>query len=72
MKVDQIIREAISNAVKQYDQSPTLTTKLIAWMNAVIDGKEESLHIDVVFDQTKPLDETEIQAIELVDKIFNS
>lgn len=72
MKVDQIIREAISNAVKQYDQSPTLTTKLIAWMNAVIDGKEESLHIDVVFDQTKPLDEGEIEEIELVDRIFRN
>lgn len=57
MPLDKKIEQALEEAVKKYNQQESLTKKLIAWVNAIIDGRDEELHASVVFDVTSPLED---------------
>jgi hypothetical protein len=57
MSLDPKIEKAIEKAVQKYDQPASLTKKLTAWVNAIIEGKGEDLHAKVVFEETVPVEE---------------
>lgn len=58
MSIYQIMKDAISETVKDENQSKQLSHKIIAWLNALISGNEDigdkdaSLrHLELIYDE---------------------
>jgi hypothetical protein len=59
MMVDPKIKEAIEEAVEEAGQSPALTRRLIAWLEAVTSGNEDindsaaaDRHLEMLYGET--------------------
>jgi hypothetical protein len=59
MPMDSKIEDAIIEAVKEAEQSASLSRKLIAWMTAVVSGNEDAndkesaqRHLDLLYLET--------------------
>lgn len=60
MSIDPRIQEAIRDSVRAHNQPENLTTKIIAWLNALVDGNENleqkekvAQHVDLIYEETK-------------------
>jgi len=60
MSIDQRIKDAISESVGDHNQSENLTTKIIAWLEALADGNETledkekvAKHLELIYRKTK-------------------
>ncbi|HLA95618.1 MAG TPA: CxC ATPase DNA modification system associated small protein [Pyrinomonadaceae bacterium] len=60
MSIDQRIKDAIGESVADHNQSENLTTKIIAWLEALADGNETlenkdkvDQHLELIYAETR-------------------
>jgi hypothetical protein len=60
MSIDQRIKDAIGESVADHNQSENLTSKIIAWLEALADGNETledkdkvDQHLELIYAETK-------------------
>jgi hypothetical protein len=60
MSLDPRIEEAIKESVKNHNQSENLAQKIIAWLEALVEGNESledkdsiARHVNLIYDNTE-------------------